>query len=127
MSIEEIREVIAATLRKIHRVEELLASEQRSNFPWAERRLVELQESLAWFEAELAAALDHQGRCCGARTRKGTPCGAPRVKGKRRCKLHGGRSTGATSPEGRERALAALARGRAVVMARRSSATTSTP
>ena len=45
---------------------------------------------------------------CGARTRRGTACMAPRVPGKQRCKLHGGRSTGPRSPEGKARALANL-------------------
>ncbi len=35
-------------------------------------------------------------RRCGARTRKGTPCQAPAVSGKARCRMHGGaRGTGA--------------------------------
>jgi hypothetical protein len=32
----------------------------------------------------------HLSPRCGARTRKGTPCLAPAVKGKRRCRMHGG-------------------------------------
>lgn len=32
---------------------------------------------------------------CGAKARSGHPCKAPAIKGKRRCKFHGGRSTGA--------------------------------
>ena len=31
---------------------------------------------------------------CGARTRKGAPCGCPAVRGKKRCRMHGGLSTG---------------------------------
>ncbi len=49
---------------------------------------------------------------CGARCRDGHACRAPRVPGARRCKLHGGRSTGARTPEGKARALEALARAR---------------
>jgi glucans biosynthesis protein len=30
---------------------------------------------------------------CGARNRRGLPCGAPALRGKRRCRLHGGHST----------------------------------
>lgn len=41
---------------------------------------------------------------CGARTRAGTPCQCPAMRGRRRCALHGGKSTGARTPEGRERA-----------------------
>jgi hypothetical protein len=38
---------------------------------------------------------------CGARTRKGTPCQARVVAGKKRCRLHGGCSTGPKSEAGR--------------------------
>ncbi|WP_177213156.1 helix-turn-helix domain-containing protein [Celeribacter neptunius] len=40
---------------------------------------------------------------CGAKTRKGTPCRMKSEPGKRRCKFHGGKSTGARTPEGIER------------------------
>ncbi len=40
---------------------------------------------------------------CGARTRKGTPCKAKALPGKKRCRFHGGLSTGPKTPEGRER------------------------
>ena len=40
---------------------------------------------------------------CGARTRKGTPCRCKPLPGKRRCKFHGGMSTGPKTPGGRER------------------------
>lgn len=67
---------------------------------------------------------------CGARTRSGRPCRAPVVAVdvpggpsggdvRRRCRLHGGLSTGPTSAAGRMRALEALARGRATLAARR--------
>ncbi len=43
-------------------------------------------------------------RRCGARTRGGTPCRAPAVSGKARCRMHGGaRGTGA--PIGNTNAL----------------------
>lgn len=50
------------------------------------------------------------GLRCGAKTRKDTPCKAPVVwwRGILRCKLHGGMSTGAKTPEGKARALANL-------------------
>ena len=32
---------------------------------------------------------------CGAQTRAGTPCRSPAMKNRRRCRLHGGLSTGA--------------------------------
>jgi hypothetical protein len=40
---------------------------------------------------------------CGAKTRAGTPCQCPAMRGKRRCYLHGGKSTGPRTPEGLER------------------------
>jgi hypothetical protein len=40
---------------------------------------------------------------CGARTRKGTPCRAKSEPGKRRCRFHGGKSTGPRTPEGKAR------------------------
>lgn len=40
---------------------------------------------------------------CGAITRKGTPCRAKSEPGRRRCKFHGGYSTGPKTPEGRAR------------------------
>lgn len=54
------------------------------------------------------------GLKCGAKTRKGAPCKAPVVwwRGSIRCKLHGGMSTGARSPEGNARALANLKQNR---------------
>lgn len=38
---------------------------------------------------------------CGAKTRTGMPCKMRGVPGKRRCRLHGGLSTGPRTPEGR--------------------------
>ncbi len=40
---------------------------------------------------------------CGAKTRKGVPCRAKSEPGRRRCKFHGGKSTGPKTPEGRQR------------------------
>jgi hypothetical protein len=39
---------------------------------------------------------------CGAKTRRGTACQSPAIRGKARCRIHGGRSTG-PSAEGRKR------------------------
>jgi len=39
---------------------------------------------------------------CGAKTRRGTPCRAPAMANGR-CRMHGGKSTGPRTPEGRER------------------------
>jgi DNA-binding XRE family transcriptional regulator len=40
---------------------------------------------------------------CGAKTRKDTPCRCKSEAGKRRCKFHGGKSTGPKTQEGRDR------------------------
>lgn len=56
---------------------------------------------------------------CGARCRDGHPCAAPVVwpagapKPRRRCRMHGGLSTGPRTAEGRLRSLAAIGRLRA--------------
>ena len=44
---------------------------------------------------------------CGARTRAGCPCRAPAIRGKLRCRMHGGRSTGPRTEEGLARLRAA--------------------
>ena len=46
-------------------------------------------------------ALDIAQGCprCGARTRRGTPCMAPAVTGRRRCRMHGG-AAGSGAPKG---------------------------
>jgi hypothetical protein len=44
---------------------------------------------------------------CGARTRAGCPCQAPAIRGRARCRMHGGRSTGPRTPEGLARLRAA--------------------
>jgi uncharacterized protein YjcR len=41
---------------------------------------------------------------CGAKTRAGTPCQAPAVNGKRRCRMHGG-AAGSGAPAGNQNAL----------------------
>jgi hypothetical protein len=45
----------------------------------------------------------HQSPRCGARTRKGTPCRSPAVRGKRRCRMHGG-AKGSGAPMGNQNA-----------------------
>jgi hypothetical protein len=44
---------------------------------------------------------------CGAKTRSGRPCAKYRMSGKRRCRLHGGLSTGPKTAEGKARIAAA--------------------
>jgi len=46
---------------------------------------------------------EDQRPACGAKTKTGAPCDVPVVPGKRRCRMHGGLSTGPKSEEGRER------------------------
>jgi glucans biosynthesis protein len=41
---------------------------------------------------------------CGARTRSGKPCRSPVVRGKRRCRMHGG-AAGSGAPVGNKNAL----------------------
>lgn len=41
---------------------------------------------------------------CGAKTRGGTPCEAPAVNGKKRCRMHGG-AKGSGAPKGNQNAL----------------------
>ena len=46
-------------------------------------------------------------RRCGAKTRSGTPCAKYAITGKRRCRLHGGLSSGPKTAAGRVRIAAA--------------------
>ena len=47
------------------------------------------------------------GKRCLAKTRRGTACLRPALKGKTRCQLHGGRSTGPKTEDGIARLTAA--------------------
>jgi len=47
-------------------------------------------------------------RCQAMSKRTGEQCGAPAERGKRVCRFHGARSTGAKTEAGRQRILAAL-------------------
>ncbi|WP_024901567.1 HGGxSTG domain-containing protein [Robbsia andropogonis] len=49
---------------------------------------------------------DLRGLQCGAKTRAGTPCKRIDVAANGRCKLHGGRSTGPQTEEGKKRVAA---------------------
>ena len=49
-------------------------------------------------------------RRCGAKTRSGKPCAKYPLAGKRRCRNHGGASTGPRTPEGRAMIAAANTR-----------------
>ena len=50
---------------------------------------------------------DWPGQRCGAKTRRGTACQRPANKQNGRCRLHGGRSAGPKSAEGRAKIAAA--------------------
>jgi hypothetical protein len=50
---------------------------------------------------------DWPGRRCGAKTRPGGACQNPVVTNRNRCRMHGGRSTGPRTPEGKARSIAA--------------------
>lgn len=52
-----------------------------------------------------------RGERCGAKTRRGTPCQC-KALANGRCKLHGGKSTGPRTPEGKRRSAANLRRAR---------------
>jgi len=41
---------------------------------------------------------------CGAKTRRATPCQSPAIKGKKRCRMHGG-APGSGAPKGNQNAL----------------------
>ena len=49
---------------------------------------------------------DWQGTRCEARTRRGTLCQRPGTKQNGKCLLHGGRSTGPTTEDGKARLVA---------------------
>ena len=47
------------------------------------------------------------GQRCLAKTRRGTPCQKAAITERNRCRLHGGRSTGPRTAEGKARVIAA--------------------
>ena len=47
------------------------------------------------------------GKRCLAKTRRATLCQKPATRGRGRCQLHGGKSTGPRTPEGKARSTAA--------------------
>ncbi|MBF9060305.1 helix-turn-helix domain-containing protein [Rhodobacterales bacterium HKCCSP123] len=81
---------------------------QRQRDSWldefTERRLAAEMARIAAKRRE--QALGRCVRCC-AKTRRGTSCRRLSEPGRRRCKFHGGLSTGPKSPEGKARIAAA--------------------
>lgn len=93
------------------------ARAQESGFPLAYRARVNESGGQTGITAGIAGArvgAYESGKAtlrvqCGAkRHRDGQPCQAKSEPGKRRCRFHGGRSTGPKTPEGKARALANL-------------------
>ena len=73
------------------------------------RRLIRDGTCKGW--REVMARADIETRC-NAKTRKGTPCRARGLGKGRRCRFHGGMSTGPKkTPEGKARSLAAAKAG----------------
>lgn len=72
---------------------------------WAVRRMIEaLAKHVAEHDIQRPVIVRPGQRViCGAKTRKGAPCRCKSEPGKRRCKFHGGKSTGPKTPEGRQR------------------------
>lgn len=81
----------------------------QENQPPASVRAPELMDAYArandFGQQSSRDALPSIRRLCGAKTATGLPCRSRRVPGKRRCKWHGGLSTGPKTTEGRERSL----------------------
>lgn len=64
-------------------------------------QLARILAALAARRAQEAQRLEARRTLCGAITRNGTPCRCMSEKGKRRCRFHGGKSTGPKTAEGR--------------------------
>ncbi|KAA0909832.1 helix-turn-helix transcriptional regulator [Aquicoccus porphyridii] len=67
---------------------------------WEQERLDRENDRLHRKAQDIAARYRQP---CGATTRKGQPCRLLSEPGKRRCKFHGGKSTGPRTPEGKAR------------------------
>jgi len=71
-----------------------------------------------WYE--IAYPFRKAKRICGARKKTGERCRSKALHRGDKCKFHGGLSTGAKTPEGKARALAALREGQARWIAEKS-------
>ena len=74
---------------------------------WVNRVNPLLQATKIMYEHNPMEEPTAKPRRCGAKTRSGTPCAKYAVTGKRRCRLHGGASSGPKTAEGRARIAAA--------------------
>lgn len=70
------------------------------------RWLVAEKVRLETMAAKLKECAAQRRVSCNAKTRKGTSCKMKSEPGKRRCKFHGGKSTGPRTPEGKARIVA---------------------
>lgn len=70
---------------------------------WAETLLEAERRTLEARMAAWAERVAQRRIRCNAKTRKGTACRNKSEPGKTRCKFHGGKSTGAKTPEGKAR------------------------
>ena len=79
---------------------------------WAELRITPVPFVLRehqgrWYEVKPG----NSKRICGAKKKDGTHCRSKSLHRGSKCKFHGGLSTGAKTPEGRARAIAAMRAG----------------
>ena len=74
---------------------------------WTNRVNPLLQATKIMYEHDPMKDLTSKPRRCGAKTRSGTPCAKYPLAGKRRCRNHGGASTGPKTDAGRARIAAA--------------------
>lgn len=111
-NIELWKDVSALFARRLaHEREELKLWESHKRLT----ALYRLRKAPVWFDK--AVTRRHQGEArlaerglkkvgkllrCGAKTRRGTPCQCKPEEGKRRCRFHGGKSTGPRTEAGRE-------------------------
>lgn len=86
---------------------------------WAATERRAMEQARAAAEKPEAQRLARLRVPCGATTRKGQPCRMKSEPGRRRCKFHGGCSTGPRTPEGRARIAEAQRRRWAVWRAAR--------
>ena len=68
--------------------------------PWQARLDAQAEAALSRMQERLAQRAARLRVTCGAKTRAGGECRNKSEPGKRRCKFHGGKSTGAKTPEG---------------------------